>query len=215
MIIYVIHNPENKEREEYINNLLNDVKSILKIEVKHIWNKSGKELTDEEVSKFKDFNGSRSSQTKIRNASSLCLHHMSCLKDFIETEYDNCIIFEDDCYIVSLENFTNAIAISKETEFDSIYLGEGCQPNIHKGKSQGLIPTVTSRCTESILYSKEGSKKIIDYFDKTQDEKTTCCHLDFFFNIAYPEIENYKNFHYHPAPIKQGTQNGKFNSTIQ
>jgi hypothetical protein len=213
MIIYIIHNPKDIDREPYIDDFIKNIKPHLEFKLKMIWSKTGKELTQEELSRFKDIPPFTSSLNKIKNASSLNLHHMQCLRDFIQSEDNRCMIVEDDSYITSINELIEAI--SHTENFDTIYLGEGCQPNIHDNKSRGLIPTSDSRCTECILYSKEGAAKILDYFDKTQENMNTCCHLDFFFNTAYRQIQNYKNFHYHPAPIKQATCTGKLKSTIQ
>ena len=215
MNLYIIHNPSLKERDEYIADFIKSVSQILPFNLKYMWSNAGQDLSDDIISTFKDADGYNNSITKIKNASSLTLHHMECLIDFLNSNVEHCIILEDDVFLDSINNFIDAINISKNTIFDTIYLGEGCLPTIHNGQPKGLIRINKSRCTEAIIYSKQGAKKILDYFNKTQENKNTCCHLDFFFNLAYNDIEQYINYHYHPAPIKQGTCTGKLKSTIQ
>ncbi len=213
-VCYIIHNKNHVSREPYIDDVVSKIKKIYpEITVKMIWKASGNELSENELQKF-IFTRDRSVQ-KFKNECSLTLHHIFCLNDFLqESSYNKIIILEDDCFINSEELLQQMLSLASTIEFDTVYLGDGCQPDLHINKPYGLIRTPWSRCTESILYSKEGAKKIIDYFNEVQDKRSTIPQLDLFFNTAYKTITNYVNYHSHPSPMSQGSCKRGLQSTV-
>jgi hypothetical protein len=146
----------------------------------------------------------------------LVLNHIECLEDFICSNEEYTIVFEDDCYCDDVEllkiTFEN---IQNNPDFDTVYLGDGCFPNANKDKPHGLLPVNQSRCTEAIVYSKKGAKKILDYYYKSREEKNVFCLLDFYFTECYNSIKDYKNFHTNPTPIHQATIYGLIQSSIK
>ena len=207
--IYFIHNPLSKDREQFINNIISIFPDK---EIKYIWKVAGKDLNEEELSYFK--NGA-TSFNHFKNACSLVINHMHCLEDFLSSEEEHTIIFEDDCYCDNKEELNKVLGYIKELgSFDSVYLGDGCFPNKDKDKSHGLILRNESRCSECIVYSRNGARKILDYYNNSRNNKEVFCLLDFYLTDCYQNIKDYKNYHSNPTPIHQGTIYGKIRSSI-
>lgn len=213
MQLYFIHNSAHTEREPLMKETTDVFRALFPhIKVHHIWEKSGRELEVPQVQKFL-LKGN--SETHFVNACSLVLHHMRCLTHFIESGDDFAVVLEDDAYVNSAEELKATFARTKGMMFDSVYLGDGCQPDIYDGRAAEIIKTPWSRCTEAMLYSKEGAMKVLQYFHIKQAIKQTEPQLDFFFNKAYREMEaTYDNFHAHPAPMSQATAKNKLQSRI-
>ena len=217
--IYIIHNPEHINRDSFIEQFIKNCKEteeskeIVNKDCQFIkvWNKKGKELTKEEYNKFR-YNGKEISY--FLNACSLVLHHINCLDQFLKTDNKYTIIIEDDAFISNCSLFVQTIQNATKIEFDTIFLGDGCQPDLYMNQSEGFKPTRYSRCTEAILYSRSGAQKIVDWFNKSQEYNLTCPQLDFFFNEILQIDQSFKNFHSHPAPISQGTCKGLLSTTI-
>jgi len=215
--IYFIHNPLSNSREKYINNIETSISNIpyfsKELTIKKIWKIGGNDLKEDELLFFK--NGATSIR-HFKNACSLVLNHIECLEDFICSNEEYTIVFEDDCYCDDVEllkiTFEN---IQNNPDFDTVYLGDGCFPNANKDKPHGLLPVNQSRCTEAIVYSKKGAKKILDYYYKSREEKNVFCLLDFYFTECYNSIKDYKNFHTNPTPIHQATIYGLIQSSIK
>ncbi len=214
--IYFIHNPSSKEREKFISNITNCVSKLphfsIDLKINYIWKVSGEDLKEEQLSYFK--NGA-SSYKHFKNACSLVLNHMECLELFIASEEEYTIIFEDDCFCNDIELLKNTLDNIKNIDFfDTVYLGDGCFPNANKDNPNNLIKVNGSRCTEAIVYSKEGAKKILEYYHKCLADKNVFCLLDFYFTDCYSAIKDYVNYHVNPTPIHQGTIYGLLSSSI-
>ena len=204
-ICYIIHNPEHTNRNPFIKNVADKLKNVSsELIVNHVWDKSGSELSSELLGNFK-YEGVKS-ETHFKNAISLVMHHMKCLEMFMQTDAKIALILEDDSFVNNEQCLQETfVRIDGLSSFDSVYLGDGCLPNLYGNSPAKLEATPWSRCTEAILYTKEGAKKVLDYYHEKIDKKCCCPQLDFFFNNAYKEIQGYTNYHAHPAPMSQGT----------
>ena len=143
------------------------------------------------------------------------MHHMRCLEMFRASDATVAIVLEDDAFVNNEQCLQETFErIDGLTTFDSVYLGDGCQPDLYGDLPAKLVLTPWSRCTEAILYTKEGAKKVLDYFYGQLAKK--CCYpmLDIFFNGAYKEIVGYANYHAHPAPMSQGTCKQMVSTTV-
>jgi hypothetical protein len=191
--LYIIHNPALKEREIAINNII----ETLGIQPHLIWSKSVEALTDEDNLRFTDY------VTKTQR--SLVLNHECALRDALSRNYDYVIVVEDDAYCTRpelLKILINNIIEKKLPDFHSIYLGCGCLPDIYNHiKVEGnfsLLKVPSSRCTEAILYSREGIKiNLLGFLNVINYP------LDFHFNEFYSKQPEYLNYHMHPHPIIQ------------
>lgn len=211
--IFIIHHDKHKEREPFMQHTI-DALNVLFTSCKSIpiWLASGSELSEEQLSFFAK---KPISPMHFRNACSLTYHHMHCLQLFLESNEKYAILLEDDVFVNSPSLLEKAFQhISNLPSFDSVYLGDGCQPDIYDGKPPGCIPTPWSRCTEAICYSRKGAEKVLAFFQDEQQKKCVEPQLDFFFNKAYKAIKHYENFHAHPAPISQATCKNFLPSTI-
>jgi hypothetical protein len=212
---YVIHNPAHKEREPFIEHtqqVLQQISSCSSLQSSNVWLQSGSELSESQLACFAN---KPISINHFKNACSLTYHHMHCLQDFISSNEPYAIVLEDDVFINSASLLQSAFSyIQALPYFDTVYLGDGCQPDIYQGQPAGCILTPWSRCTEAMLYSRAGAEKVLAYFASEQKKKCAEPQLDFFFNKAYKEMKDFKNFHVHPAPISQATAKHFMQSTI-
>jgi len=215
-IIYFIHNPLTKDRDRFIYNILCSISTLphfsKELIVEKVWKVGGDDLKEEELLCFK--NGATTIK-HFKNACSLVINHMECLEQFISSNEEYTIVFEDDCYCNDINLLkTTFDNIQNNTDFDTVYLGDGCFPNANKDKPHGLLHVNASRCTEAIVYSKKGAKKILEYYYKSKQEKNVFSLLDFYLTDCYSAIKDYKNYHVNPTPIHQATIYGLIPSSI-
>ena len=212
-VCYIIHNPVHVDRQPYIAKVSSAIKEIApNCEIVMLWDKLGSELS---IESLRHFLPQGRSQSHFQNACSLVLHHMKCLMHFVKgkTTYKTALVLEDDVFINDQTILANTFS-QINLPFDSIYFGDGCQPDLYEGQPPQLILTPWSRCTEAIFYSLEGAMKILTHFYVGQSQNNCLPQLDFFFNNAYKVIDGYSNYHAHPAPMSQGTCKHGLSSTV-
>jgi GR25 family glycosyltransferase involved in LPS biosynthesis len=206
-VCYIIHNPAHTDRDEYVADVVKCLQRVSPdIRVQYIWERPGSDLPVDLLTRFK-MEGR--SESHFRNACSLVMHHMKCLELFRASDANDAnvaLVLEDDVFVNSEECLRDTLnRLDSLASFDTVFFGDGCQPDMYGNAAPSFILTPWSRCTEAMLYSRDGAKKVLDYFYKQLVQKTCYPMLDLFLNQAYKEMVGYANYHAHPVPMSQGT----------
>ena len=207
----------NKRKSEVIKQL--DERSL---KYEFIENYDREVLTDEH---FKLFNLKILGKARI----SLLFKHIEAWYKIVDSPFDYNLIFEDD--VILHKDFNNKLqlAINELPEnYDLVFIGDGCgyhifprsriKPNkliyekartYQRGEGHG-----GTRCADSYLVSKKCAKIISDHItNMKKNNKTSRVAVDFLLNEL---IVQYKLnvFWMEPTIVTQGSQNGKFVSSI-
>jgi len=205
--LFVIHNPELKEREKAIQT----IEECIDIHPTFIW--------DKPFSKFSEQDHARFSSNLTPGEKSLILNHEFALLKMIEEGYDYIYLMEDDAIVCnkdSIKQFHEYLS-KNSNALDTCYIGCGCDPNyyahIKPTESFILIPAKGPRCTEGMVYSRNGAKFIVECLKKTSFITKP---LDHFITSYY--TNEFRSYHLHPHGVIQGNLlglRGQFSSTIK
>lgn len=160
------------------------------------------------------------SRVELRKSeSSLMINYFKVMED-IESKYKdgNFLILESD--VIPVDNWNQLLSQFmlkvNNIEYDFLHIGNGCNllPKMY-GHSIKPNPDIylcpKARCTESIIWSYEGVKR----FNKKRKELGLLVQpLDFHFDEIIEE-GNCKVYWSYPSVFIQGSQNGKYKSSIQ
>lgn len=149
---------------------------------------------------------------------SLFLKHVESWKHIIASTNPYSIVFEDDAILTAdfYNKFKNYM-LSAPTDFDMIFLGDGCQ--LHAQTNTLFTKAHASRCTDSMVISKKGAQKLYMFFNlryiKYQNESILVeWAIDFWLNYVIHLIP--LNIYWvEPTIVTQGSQNGKFSSSLR
>jgi len=169
------------------------------------------ELNEEDLKRFR--------QPYMSNGEiSLFLKHVESWKQIIESKTSYSIVFEDDAILNSEFNSKfNNYMLSAPVDFDIIFLGDGCQ--LHSSSDVLFTKTTVSRCTDSMVISKKGAQKLFMFFNlryKKYYNKSTPVEwaIDFWLNYVIPLLA-LNVYWVEPTIVTQGSQNGKFSSSLR
>lgn len=142
--------------------------------------------------------------------------HYLAWKDFLNSAYDYCLIFEDDVFLA--DDFVDQFKLSLQelSRFDnkiSIQYSNAANQYTPKSrliKGQCLYPNKGCRATDSYLMTKETARLRCEYVETNQfslpaDGQTNV--MDNELGIQFLWFE--------PTIVEQGTQSGRFKSMIQ
>lgn len=213
--IYVIHYTPLKERKAFLKTHLSDL-SLKNIE--YIEKHDKEDLTQNHLIKFKP-------NTLRMGTISLVIKQIYAMELIQQNNFDFNLILEDD--VVLSNNFVNLMTEGIKQlpkDYDMLFIGDGCNLHIPKSelKPNQLIykkcvePTSwggngATRCTDSMLISKKGAKKICDYFHGLKPYEISLP-LDWWLNDTIRKL-NLDIYWMEPTIVTQGTQNGMYRSS--
>lgn len=149
---------------------------------------------------------------------SLFLKHVESWKHIIASTNPYSIVFEDDAILaVDFHNKFKNYMLSAPADFDMIFLGDGCQ--LHTSPNNLFTKSIASRCTDSIVISKKGAQKLFMFFNlryvKYQNESTPVeWAIDHWLNYVI-KLLSLNIYWLEPTIVTQGSQNGKFSSSLR
>ena len=159
-----------------------------------------------------------------KSTMSLYLKHNYVYK-LIAENYENALIFEDD--VILIDNFNevlNKYITQLPEDYDILFIGDGCNLHIEKDKlipnkniyEKCLHPTGwggngASRCCDSYIISKKCAIKLCEYINNLKTKINEP--IDFFLNIAARD-NNFKVYWAEPTIVTQGTQTGRFQTSL-
>jgi len=167
IIIYYIN---LKKREDRNIKMLEELKLIKDIPIKRINAVDKDDLNRKKLIEDKYI----TNKTELRLGQIACiLSHMKTWKEFINSDYDYCIILEDDIKINKKyfnQSFYNILNELDNIDFDWLYLGRNNLQfkDFYKGKMINkyfYIPKVYGYGTHSYILSKRGAKLKLDYYN--------------------------------------------------
>jgi GR25 family glycosyltransferase involved in LPS biosynthesis len=155
---------------------------------------------------------------------SLFLKHFHVVRR-IQESYDQALVLEDDAiladkFLATLEHYMTQVP----STYDMVFLGNGWGLHIPldtqtPGRNiyeRGVHPTKwggngATRCTDSILISKQCAIKLCKYFDmmKSTDYKIKDRNIDWFYNRAARDT-NLHVYWAEPTIVSQGSEQGLF-----
>lgn len=211
MKVFVIHYKKLNERKKHI---LNQFQKHNIIDYEFI------EIDRDEL-KSQDLTIFDSSYPNFHSA--ITLSHMYAYKQISE-KYDSGLVFEDD--VILSEDFTyifNKCLTQLPEDYDMLFIGNGCNLHIESNKlihgkfiySKGLYPTNwggngAGRCTDSYLVSKKCAIRLCNYINNLSYKINQP--VDWWINRV--AIDNNLIVYWsEPTFVKQGTQNGLFNTS--
>jgi GR25 family glycosyltransferase involved in LPS biosynthesis len=211
MRIFVIHYKKLGDRKKHILEQFekHNIKNYEFIEIDR------DELENHNIDMFQ----SNFSKSQI----AISLSHFYAYNEIIN-KYDNGLIFEDD--IILSDNFSEILSTyitQLPEDYDMLFIGNGCNLHIEKHKlkhnkyiyEKCLYPTNwggngVTRCTDSYLVNKKCAIKLCDYIHKLKYKINIP--VDWWLNIAARD-NNFKVYWAEPTIVKQGTQNGLFETS--
>ena len=211
MRIFVIHYKKLGDRKKHILEQFekHNIKNYEFIEIDR------DELENHNIDMFQ----SNFSKSQI----AISLSHFYAYNEIIN-KYDNGLIFEDD--IILSDNFSDILSTyitQLPEDYDMLFIGNGCNLHIEKHKlkhnkyiyEKCLYPTNwggngVTRCTDSYLVNKKCAIKLCDYIHKLKYKINIP--VDWWLNIAARD-NNFKVYWAEPTIVKQGTQNGLFETS--
>lgn len=153
---------------------------------------------------------------------SLINKHFYTYKIILQNNYNINLILEDDAILDEKFNIIleNAL-IELPDDYDMLFIGNGCNLHIPKKliKNDKLIyhkcnePTNwggngATRCTDSYLISIKCCEKLLDYYEKIE-ENSINCGADFLLNDIIRKL-NLNIYWLEPTIVKQGSEVGLF-----
>lgn len=222
LMIYLIHYTPLKERKQFQLEQLNylSLENIVFIE-----NYDKENLSIEDLIKF---DKKKISLGKI----SLFRKQLYTMELIQESKFDYNLILEDDAILD--KDFASKLTLALKQlpeDYDMLFLGDCCNLHIESSKikpDQFIYlkcrePTApaskgASRCTDSIIVSKECAKKICNTYKNMNvsiSENRINLPIDFWLNNIIRDLE--LNIYWmEPTIVTQGTEtkNGKFKSSL-
>jgi len=210
-IIYIIVSSEfESERLNYLQKYINENFIVYKDRIKYY--EPFYKNRDEELIKNCNYH------SKLRTAEKMLFStYTKIFKEILEEKYENILILESDVLFLNdfenrLDEICNEWIINRKNKASMIFLGNGCNliPDERNRISKNLYLQNSSKCTDSMLCSRESIEYINNYINKLNIIDKP---IDFMLNeILGKECNGYwiKNF-----MVIQGSQNGTYKSTIQ
>ena len=225
--IYIIHYYKEVERREYIKNILPSLN--IPFEFRSIYNRESEEIysniyfEDTDENKHKRNTVFNKHELHIDTGMPLCwgekakgyravtLEHFKTYEYILNnTTYNNVLILEDD---VILENeFKNELEKYKtilEEGYDICYLGSGCGLTLpyYTEKLIDINYNYQSKCSDSYIITRNAIQKIYE------TALPFYCAIDW--ELTYlAAINDLKVLWVTDPKIHQGSQTGKYNSTL-
>ena len=176
-------------------------------------------ITDYDKEDLKEEDLKRFRRSYMSNGEiSLFLKHVESWKHIIASTNPYSIVFEDDAILAAdfYNKFKNYM-LSAPTDFDIIFLGDGC--NLHGSSDIIFTKTMASRCTDSMVISKKGGQKLFMFFNlryvKYQNESTPVeLAIDHWLNYVI-KLLSLNVYWVEPTIVTQGSQNGRFSSSLR
>ena len=210
VIVYVAHvdDPKYCHRKKHI------LETLTRHNIPFNWMLKGgiKDITPEILTKLY-----HPSFTNEANAvASCCYKHYLIWQAFLSSDAEYCLVFEDDVFLAEdfVEKFT--LSLNELKNFtDKVSIQYSNAANQYTPKSQlipekHLYPNTTCRAADAYLITKETARLRCDYIHKNKftypaDWQTTF--MDKELGIQFLWFE--------PTIVEQGTQSGRFASSIQ
>lgn len=207
LTVYVTHYKPLVNRKVFMDQqfLEQNIKGI------YITDYDKEELNEEDLNRFR--------RPYMSNGEiSLFLKHVESWKQIIESKTSYSIVFEDDAILNSEFNskFNNYMLLAP-ANFDIIFLGDGCQ--LHGSLDIVFTKTFATRCTDSMVISKKCAQKLYMFFNlryiKYKNESTPVeWAIDHWLNYAI-KLLSLNIYWVEPTIVTQGSQNGKFSSSLR
>tara|TARA_B100001121_G_C18699031_1_gene626465 strand:- start:1070 stop:1780 length:711 start_codon:yes stop_codon:yes gene_type:complete len=188
IIIYYINLDRRNDRNEKI---IKELELITDIPIKRISAIDKNELNRNKLIEEKYI----TDKTSLRLGQIACiLSHMKVWEEFLNSNYDYCIILEDDVKINKKyfnEHFYNILNELNNINFDWLYLGRNNLQfkNFYKGKMINkyfYIPQAYGYGTHSYILSRDGAKLKFDYYNTLKNNTFFTNHpLDFLESNKY------------------------------
>lgn len=145
---------------------------------------------------------------------SLAFKHLNIYKNICDNSYKQSIVFEDDVLLENnfCENFNYCLSRTPD-DWDMIFIGNGCDlripfQDLQKGKIAYHKQHPASKCTDSYVIKLDAAKKILNSINNIN--------LPIDFELNYQMyINNLKVYWWEPPLVKQGSQQGLYESEIQ
>lgn len=143
---------------------------------------------------------------------SLCIKYFHIFELIANGNDDYVLILEDDVILHDnfISNFTNYFKETPNT-FDAIFIGSGCNlkpKNIIPGCKVYKKEHPATKCTDSFIISKKCCQKIVKTFLPFSLPADWELNFQFF-------KHNCEVYWWEPAIVSQGSQTGKYKSSIQ
>ncbi len=207
--IWIIHYTKLLERKKHIAEVLEKLDITNEIIWVDVYDKE--KLDNSMYENSNDMNTSEISCTS---------KHIYVYKKILETEEDvnssgNHLVLEDDIILAPnfIELFNETMA-NKPDNWSMIFLGSGCEMRVHKDKlkqDQLLYEEEKTKCSDSYVINKDFISKFKDKIFK-KFKKPIGWHLN---NIKKEHKNDISYYWLEPPIVKQGSQSGNFNSSIQ
>jgi len=218
--VYIIHYEPLTERKKYLESILPSFNTPFEFRCKY--NRNSPEINDNNLIDLSDENrekrnkiysqnnGTRIHSGAIRDSWKACLlEHYYVFQDFVNSEYDNILILEDD--VIFDSRFFNVLPEYLKVlpdDYDSLFLGSGCNLRLPYQTTDliGKHPQRASKCGDSYMVSKKAAKKIVN----------TClplyCNWDWELNYQFA-LHNMDVYWVTEPLIYQGSENGTYTSS--
>jgi GR25 family glycosyltransferase involved in LPS biosynthesis len=216
LITYVIHYTPLKERKQF---MLNEID-------KHSLNYYFIEKYDREKLSDQDLKMFNTYKLKLSEVS-LTRKHIDAYRKIVNNNYKYSLILEDD--VILDDNFGYKLEkglTHLPDDYDMLFIGNGANLHIEPSiiKPNQLIykkcrePTNWggnggTRCTDSYLISKKCAKKLINYISKLK-EGSIQMPSDWWLNQVIRDLQ-LEIYWMEPTIVTQGTETGKYNSSIR
>ncbi len=149
----------------------------------------------------------------------LFLTYYRIMKLFVTSEYQNVLVLESDVQVnQGFEHQLNETIKEWKAlpnyQSSMVFLGNGCnlQAPPSAPRTGRLVEMNSSKCTDSMLWSKENIQAILKNMIPIKAP------IDWFFNLWFDSMKNHnthKAYWIEPTIFIQGSQNGAYESEVQ
>ena len=155
-------------------------------------------------------------QRLTEGAGFLLLTYYKIMSLFLKSDADVVLVLESDVQIHEnwIEECNASIADWKKIDGwkqSMVFCGNGCNLQAPStAKRQGrLVLMNSSKCTDSMLWSKENIRQIF------KDMFPIIAPIDWFFNYWFADHPTHQAYWLEPTIFEQGSQNGTYSSEVQ
>lgn len=144
----------------------------------------------------------------------ITINYLVQLQKALDSNENNFLLLESDViFDKGFEESLRAVMIeAARTPFDMISIGS-CL-NMHAKRtspSQLLYRESTTRCTDSIVWSRRGVEKFLEYY--RNDQRLVVLPIDHYLNAFLKDSQNVVQLWAEPSLTAQGSMTGRFKSS--